>query len=98
MKAAIFLIAVVTAVVTAASNSILSCQDPVPAVLKEATPAEVLLYLLDVVLSAYTNDEINNTGGPVFNTLNCPGGKRRLKSGRCPDEQNSSDYTEFFMY
>ena len=76
------------AVATAAAE-LPSSTDPVPAVLEDATPADVLMYLYDVVLKAYMNRDTNAQG--LTSTKWCPGGMLTFEDGRCAPP-SSQDY------
>ena len=74
MRAVILLIAVATAAAELPSGT-----EPVPAVLGDATPADVLKYLYDVVLQTYMIWEANEQGGH-FDTIACVGNTPLLKN------------------
>ncbi|KAF9822817.1 hypothetical protein SFRURICE_000886 [Spodoptera frugiperda] len=81
MRAVILVMAVASAVAALDLNS---PDIAVPAVLEGAAPEDVLLYLYDVVLTSFMQNEPNDQGG-LFQGSNCPGGSPSLKSGKCPD-------------
>ncbi|KAJ8727145.1 hypothetical protein PYW08_015542 [Mythimna loreyi] len=74
MKAVIFLIAIGTAIAT------LGPADKVPTMLEHATPADVLLYLYDVVLMSHTSKSLNEQGSSL-RTPKCPEHMTRTASG-----------------
>ncbi|PZC82497.1 hypothetical protein B5X24_HaOG210246 [Helicoverpa armigera] len=58
--------------------------DDIPVTLAGAAPADILLYLYDVVLTPHMLTDRNREGGPLVGSSLCPGGTPRTKSGQCP--------------
>ncbi|PZC82496.1 hypothetical protein B5X24_HaOG210245 [Helicoverpa armigera] len=57
--------------------------DDIPVTLAGAAPADILLYLYDVVLTPHMLTDTNTEGGTIPSPQ-CPGGMPRTKSGQCP--------------
>uniref|UniRef100_A0A2A4IWR4 Uncharacterized protein n=1 Tax=Heliothis virescens TaxID=7102 RepID=A0A2A4IWR4_HELVI len=66
--------------------------DDIPMTLASATPADMLLYLYDVVLTPHMLTDDNGEGGPVLGSTLCPGGKPPTKGGHCPQQGPYDDY------
>lgn len=75
MRVVILLIAVTIA----AANTI----DIVPEILEAATPADVLMYLYDVVLTSHMTTAVNEQGVPLISPKNCDGNMPFLLNGKC---------------
>uniref|UniRef100_A0A2A4IW23 Uncharacterized protein n=1 Tax=Heliothis virescens TaxID=7102 RepID=A0A2A4IW23_HELVI len=67
--------------------------DDIPVTLAGATPADMLLYLYDVVLTPYMLNDDNGEGGALGSQL-CRGGKSHTTSGRCPDDLLDDNYDD----
>lgn len=93
MRVVILLVVIATAVAE------LSPSTPVPVVLEGATPAEVLLYLYDVVLTSVMSTESNDKGGGIMNGHKCPGNMPILKStGMCAPTTEKPDPFDYFSW
>ena len=70
---------------------------PVPTTLEGATPADVLLYLYDVVLTPYMTKIINGQGHVMYGN-DCPGGMSKLSDGTCPPVTAAPDLSVLYDY
>ncbi|PZC82495.1 hypothetical protein B5X24_HaOG210244 [Helicoverpa armigera] len=59
--------------------------DDIPVTLAGAAPADILLYLYDVVLTPHMLTDTNREGGGALPSPYCPHGKPPTKGGHCPD-------------
>lgn len=85
MRAVILVMAVASAVAALDLNS---PDIAVPAVLEGAAPEDVLLYLYDVVLTSFMQNEPNDQGS-IGTGIYCPGyGRLQLKHS-CPNPESS---------
>ncbi|KAF9822816.1 hypothetical protein SFRURICE_000885, partial [Spodoptera frugiperda] len=94
MRAVILVMAVASAV---AGLDLNSPDIAVPAVLEGAAPEDVLLYLYDVVLTSFMQNEPNDQGS-IGTGVTCPGRLQPLLSGKCPDpkDEPGSDYSDIY--
>ena len=90
MRAVILLIAIATTAAELPSST-----EPVPVVLGDATPADVLMYLYDVALKAYMNRDANRQG--FSDTKRCAGDMYTFNGGSCaPYTEPPSLHSEYF--